>query len=220
MARLGGGVLSGATAGLAALRSRAKPLHPRGEVWQGRLVRSGNPASATGVVWLDEPGEDAVLVRLSAAIGLPSLTWDIAGLAIRLSDEGDADVLLATTGAGPLTRFVLLPTLAAHQSGLTTLLPYRTPVGPLFLRAVPEGGSGSETSTRYTLAYARGLRGWVDFAHLELVQRSEAHVSFDPVLSSPPGLGIYPWVALLRAPAYARARRSRGDSARHEGAGP
>ena len=31
-----------------------KPLHPRGTVWSGALVRQGG--SSSGVHWLDEPG--------------------------------------------------------------------------------------------------------------------------------------------------------------------
>lgn len=213
LSRVGGGVLAGATTGLAALRSRAKPLHPRGEVWEGRVTRSGvTSGRRTGVAWLDEPGEDDVLARLSAAIGLPSLTFDLAGLALRLRDQGPGDVLFATTGASPLGRFVLLPTFAARRSGLTTLLPYETPVGPVVLRAVPD--DGFEQSRGYTLSYARGLGRWVEFGHLELLRRSDEDPSFDPVLLPPTGLGVPPLWALLRAPAYARARTSRGEDAR------
>lgn len=196
----GGLLLAGATLGVAALRRAPKPLHPRGEVWEGvpTLARAG-------VAWLDEPGHDDVVVRRSAAIGLPDGYWDIQGLALRLPQWEDADLLLANTGAGPLTRFVLLPARAAQISGYTSLLPYPTPVGPLFLRAVPDGDEA------YTLAYAIGRGEWVHFGRLDLVVRSPEEPSFDPVRSPHPELGNYRWVERLRAPAYVTARRSRGE---------
>lgn len=198
-------VLAGATAGIAVVRRPRKPLHPRGEVWEGVVTRTGGPSSRAGVAWLDEPGHDDVVVRRSAAVGLPDGSWDIQGLALKLPDWEGADLLLASTGAGPLTRFVLLPARAAGVSGYTSLLPYPTPVGPLFLRAVPEGDEA------YTLAYAVGRGGWVPFGRLDLVVRSVQEPSFDPVRSPHPELGNYRWVELLRAPAYGTARRLRGD---------
>lgn len=204
VAAAGGAVLAGATS-LLALRPSAKPLHPRGEVWEGVLTRTGGSPSRAGVAWLDEPGHDDVLVRRSAAIGLPSGSWDIQGLALRLRQWEDADLLLATTGRGPLTRFVLLPAKAADPSGYTSLLPYPTPVGPLLLRAVPEGEQA------YTMAYAVGLGDWIRFGRLELVARSREEPSYDPVRSPHPELGNYRWVERLRAPAYVTARRSRGE---------
>src|SRR6476661_10111092 len=98
-ARAGGAALAGATRVLSALRRPAKPLHPLGTVLTGVLRRHGG-AEPSGVPWLDETGEDAVLVRLSRAVGLPAPLPDIFGLALRMStaDGRPADLLLATTG--------------------------------------------------------------------------------------------------------------------------
>lgn len=200
-----GSGLALATAGLAAARKSAKPLHPRGEVWEGVLTRTGVLGTPTGVAWLDESGSEEVLVRLSAAIGLPDGRLDIQGLALKLPSHDGADLLFATTGAGPLTRFVLRPAFVAPGSGFTTLLPVPSPAGPVFLRAT--GGEGT-----YTLAYAVGLGPWVRFASLELGERSSLEPSFDPVSSPHPELGNYTWVTRLRAPAYRTARASRGES--------
>ncbi|MBE7325729.1 hypothetical protein IEQ44_13835 [Nocardioides sp. Y6] len=202
---VGGLLLSGATLGVAALRRAPKPLHPRGEVWQGVLTREGGASSRVGVAWLDEPGHDDVLVRRSAAVGLPAWSWDIQGLALRLPQWEGADILLASTGAGPWSRFVLLPARAARISGYTSLLPYPTPVGPVFLRAEPA------EKERHVLSYALGRGDWVRFGELRLIARSPEDPSFDPVRSPHPELGNYRWVERLRAPAYVSARRSRGE---------
>src|SRR5689334_13350477 len=93
----GGRVLRAAT-GVVAARPAAKPLHPRGSVVTGTLHRFGADAKA-GVAWLDQPGDDRVLVRRSRAIGLPSPAPDVFGLAVRVpTDGGYGDLLFASTG--------------------------------------------------------------------------------------------------------------------------
>ncbi|WP_110241303.1 hypothetical protein [Nocardioides gilvus] len=203
--RAGGWALALATAGVAAARPARKPLHPRGQVWEGVLTRHGSGDQPTGVGWLDEPGRDDATVRISAAIGLPTALPDIHGLAIRLQQpEGEADILLATTGTAPGLRHVLRFTRSPTTNAHTTLLPYRSPVGPLLFAATPRG------ERRFDLAHAIGSGPWQVFAHLDLVRRVEAEISYDPLLNPPEGLENYPWVSRLRAPAYRTARRSRG----------
>ena len=99
LASLGGRVLAGIFGAASRLRPTLKPLHPRGECASGRIQRHG-VTPATGVVWLDQPGQDDVLVRTSRAAGLP-LVSRRRGLAIRvpLHGGGFADLLLATTRA-------------------------------------------------------------------------------------------------------------------------
>ena len=80
----GGEVLRAATR-LVATRPAAKPLHPDGAVVLGTLTRSGG-AERSGVAWLDEPGEDAVRVRTSRAVGLPDRDLDLYGLDPQASD--------------------------------------------------------------------------------------------------------------------------------------
>ncbi|HWJ67540.1 MAG TPA: hypothetical protein VNT31_12755 [Nocardioides sp.] len=209
-ADLAGRALSAATSGIAALRHADKPLHPEGQSWAGRLVRGGSD-EPIGVPWLDEPGEDEVLVRTSRAIGLPGPLPDIAGLAIRLhlQPAGYGDLLLASTGWDPVTRHVLVPAWRHHQP-LTTLLPYRSPVGPVVIGARPVDVRGHE------LAWAPVGKGWRHLGVLttELPLPDEAEASFDPVLNQLPGLEQYPWVEHLREYSYATARRLRGDDTR------
>lgn len=191
------------------IRPAGKPLHPRGRLVHATLRRCGL-ARATGVNWLDHPGVDDVVVRLSRAMGLPPHLPDIYGLAIRvpIPPERRADLLFATTGTGALTRYTLTLARSPQQRPQTTLLPYRSPTGPLLLAAIPRGTS------RFDLACAP-LRGqWHVFAELELDEDAllsdpDPTVSFDPILNVVPGLEPYEWVRRLRAGSYEEARRTR-----------
>ncbi|MFC4787228.1 hypothetical protein ACT8ZV_22315 [Nocardioides sp. MAHUQ-72] len=204
-ASAGGAVLATATRAVAAVRPARKPLHPAGEVVHGRIFRSGSPVR-TGVAWLDEPGKDDVVVRRSRAIGLPRRWPDIHGLAVRVhTEEGDGDILLATTGRGRVSRFVLTASRRPRGRPLTTLLPYDTDSGALLLGAV---GVGAET---YELSWARPAGEWQVFGVLRLSSRpgADPEISFDPVRHQLAGLRQFTAVRRLREPAYLRARRSR-----------
>ena len=195
-----------------AARPAAKPLHPQGAVVRGTLRRYGG-GPRTGAAWLDGTGEDAVLVRESRAVGFPAPFPDIFGLAVRvpLDASRHGDLLFASTGLGRLTRFTLTVARAPKRRPMTTLLPYRTPTGPLLLSAV------FRSATRIDLSWARGSDTWHPFAELVLgedpaEEEADPLVSFDPVRNVLPGLATYDWVRRLREPAYATARRSRHAS--------
>ncbi|HEU4513900.1 MAG TPA: hypothetical protein VFR87_12405 [Nocardioidaceae bacterium] len=204
-ASVGGAGLAAATRVVAAVRPAAKPLHPKGDVVTARLRRSGG--HHTGSAWLDQAGSDEVLVRRSRAVGLPAGLPDIHGLAIRipLQDGRQGDLLLAMTGRGRLTRFLLTAGRTPYSRPLTTLLPYRTPTGPKLVAAV------ARTEHRYELAYASAGGSWHPFGDLVLssTQGPDPLVSFDPVRNTLPGLDNYDWVRRLREPAYRTARYSR-----------
>ena len=202
-----GSTLAAVTRAVAAARTSAKPLHPRGHLVHATLRRTGGGSSSrpTGVAWLDEPGVDEVLVRRSRAVGWPSLLPDVHGLAMRVElGSGHGDLLFATTGLGPVSRFLLVPGRDAARP-MTTLLPYRAPSGALVLAIRPC------TDVRYELAHASAAGVWHRFAELELSTTSgpDPLVSFDPVRHQLPDLAPYPWVERLREPAYLTARRTR-----------
>lgn len=209
--RVAGGTLEGVFASIARLRPAAKPLHPRGETLTAIITRSGlNPA--VGVPWIDESGSDEVKVRLSRAVGLPRRWPDIFGLAVRVpAGEGFGDLLFATTGRGTIGRFVLLPGRSTTSWMYTTLIPYRTAVGPLLLGADPDGPDA------FTMACARPTGAWQLFGRLVLApsraigsdNSDRIGPAFDPVLNQLPGLSYYPWAARLREGSYRAARRSR-----------
>lgn len=204
----GGQVLRAAT-GVITARPAAKPLHPRGTVIQGTLHRFGG-GHTTGAAWLDQAGDDVVLVRQSRAVGLPAPFPDIFGLAIRVPTEGGrhGDLLFASTGLGRLTRFTLTPAQSPHRRPMTTLLPYRTPAGAMLLSAV------FHSQNKVELAWALRSGAWHPFAELVLDKApingtADLLVSFEPVTNVLPGFETYAWVRRLREPAYVTARRSR-----------
>lgn len=204
-ARGGGLVLQGATHVVSAIRPAPKPLHPRGTVWNARVTRTGGGDSATGVPWLDEPGEDEAVVRVSAAFGLPHGWPDIQGVAVHLPGRAGADLLFASTGAGQVTRFVLRPVRPTSRHVASTLMPYRGPRGPVML-ATTQVEPG-----RYVLLRADGGGPWVGFGRIDLLEKIERELSFDPIAHPLPGLGNYAWVERLRSPAYRAARHDRGE---------
>lgn len=198
-------MLAAATHTIALLRPAPKPLHPAGETLRGRVTRHGSH-QASGVRWLDDPGEDEVLVRISRAIGLPDALPDIHGLALRvLSVDGPADLLLASTGWGRLGRFVLTFGRDPESRPLTSLLPYRTESGPVVI------GARALSPGSYALSWSPARGRWKSFGTLQLSGEvaGEEQLSFDPVLHQLPGLAQYPVVVRLREPSYARARLSR-----------
>lgn len=211
VARLVGRILGVAFFVVGTLRTRRrKALHPHGAVRPGLVLRQGSP-TRTGVGWVDKPGQDRVLVRLSRATGFPSFLPDILGLAVKVPGEwsGEGDLLLATTGTGALGRFIVRPRRRLG-SPYSSVMPYRTPAGPLLLAALPLAQDGS----RFTLAWASPVGAWSPFAVLEVQagwdEAPDQPLSFDPVLREVPGLHSYHWMAQLRRFAYAGSRRARG----------
>ena len=204
----GGRLLAGATELIADVRAADKPLHPAGLLFRGRLVRYG-ASEPTGVDWLDRPGDEEVLLRTSRAIGTPARVPDVHGLAVRVPTElgGFADLLFATTAWNRLGRHLLVPTLSTGPT-LTTLLPYRTAVGPVVIGARHVG-------TSYQLSWARVAGPWTELGELipDITEAADATVSFDPIRHSPPGLTHYGWVVRLRERSYATARAHRHHEA-------
>lgn len=201
----------GAVFGAAAAVRRKKPLHPRGVVVRARIERAG-ASEPWGVPWLDEPGADEALVRLSRAAGLPSGWPDVLGLAVSFRDgAGRHDLLLATTGMARGARHLLLPRVRAESAAYGSLFTYETPRGQAVLAAAP----GHEPRT-FTLSVATVLGSWQPFATLRLrddpVTGEDELVDLDPVRHPLPGLELAPLLAALRAPSYAAARRMRPDS--------
>ena len=190
---------------MVALRPAAKPLHPRGPVLTGTVVRHGG--LHLGAAWLDDAGTHDALVRFSPAAGLPRGFPDVQGLAMRVTLSGDTfgDLLLASTGSGLLGRFLLKPVRRPDGTFHGSLLPYRTPSGPVVLGARPRPDG------YWDLLAALGTGDWSTYGEFSIGPPSSGpNVSFDPVLHPLPGLEQYDAVRRLRLPAYRAARRSRG----------
>jgi hypothetical protein len=207
-----GRVLQGVFGIMGVLRPAPKPLHPSGTLRRSTIRRHGlTDGERVGVPWIDEAGTSDAVGRFSRATGLPDALPDIHGLAIRVLDDpaDPADILLATTGLGCLTRFVLRPSRSAASGAYSTLLPYSTSSGPVLLAAVPD----RREAGRLFLAVASPLGHWTVFADLRVADPDPAAtgdaISFDPILNQLEGLGYYPWATQLREGAYRAARWSR-----------
>jgi hypothetical protein len=82
LAGLVGRALGGVFFVVGALRTRRrKALHPRGGVGSGFVLRECCEAK-TGVAWIDQPGQDRIVLRLSRATGLPTFLPDISRVSI------------------------------------------------------------------------------------------------------------------------------------------
>lgn len=228
-AGLGLGAVFGA---VAALR-HGRPLHPQGVTLRVTLLGEG--AGRTGVPLLDHAGVSDGTVRVSRAMGLPPWLPDIYGVALRLPqtagyDGEPADLLFASTGDSRLGRFTLLLHSDLSDGPLTTLLPVRSPAGPLLLRLAPvpgstvrEVGPSLRVPDRLSLSYAVGTGPWVPVAEVAVGARIEGQDDprrHDPVVHQLPGTEQYPVVRFLREPAYAAARHQKvpGEEARERGA--
>ncbi|MET0931415.1 MAG: hypothetical protein ABWX74_17980 [Aeromicrobium sp.] len=214
-----GRVLQGVFGAVALVRSAAKPLHPSGRLHPVVIRSFGlTGTDRVDVPWIDEPGESDGIARFSRATGLPAALPDIHGLAIRIADADEegtsADILMATTGLGPVSRFVLRPSRTPAESTYSTLFPYSTSGGALLLAAVPD----LRDPARLFLVLARPRGDWRVFGDL-MIEDSDAartgdeSISFDPIVHQIEGLAYYAWATRLREGAYRAARRTRGDSA-------
>lgn len=188
---------------------RDRPLHPDGVVVDAVLRRTGVRNRQWGTAWLDQPGEDHGQVRLSRAAGLPGVLPDVLGLAFtfRTDDGHRHDLLLATTGLDAVSRFLLTPARDPWKATYTCLLPYTAARGSVLLAAAP--AQNRPRSFRMLAAPRTG--SWEPFGELALAAgRHEDQATvlrFDPVVHPLPGLTWRPWLARLREPSYAAARR-------------
>jgi hypothetical protein len=203
-----GTVLAGVF-GLVAVLRRRKPLHPDGRVAAARLVVE--PDAPSGCEVLDVQGDFDCVVRASYAMGTGPEGPDIEGFALRLLPgerlAGPADVLFASTGSGPLGRFVLQVRRPGHHGVQTTLLPVEAGGHPLLLRLLPRS-RGPGWPADYDLEWTDGGGPWRRCARLTVDwdTGTDEPIRFDPVTNELPGTRQYPWVRWLREPAYLAAR--------------
>ncbi len=212
-----GTALGAAFAVTAAIR-RSKPLHPVGVV--ASAVLSVAPDTArSGAPILDEPGEYDCLVRASYALGIGPEHPDIEGFAVRVRHADGlrlTDILFASTGVGPVSRFLLTVRPAGGHGAQTTLLPVRSAGHPLQLRLDPLDGTSRPWPTTYALSWAHGARPWHRVGTLTVSWQApvDAPERFDPVANPLPGTDQYAAVAALREPAYLLSRLGRPSAGR------
>lgn len=195
VAGLAGSVFGAAAAVVRLARPRA--LHPRGVVAHATLSVTG--IGRTGSPLLDVTGRWPATVRLSRAVGLPDAVPDIAGMAIRIHAERPVDILLASTGLGPLSRYVLTAGWRTTGRPMTSMFPVRLAGRPLLLAAIPSGDGGT-----WTLQHATPLGRWATLGRLtvDTWEDDDEGLHFDPVGNRLPGSQYPRLLRALRDPSY------------------
>jgi hypothetical protein len=172
-------------------------------------LRTGDDPAAPGAL---AAGTSPVLVRVSRSVGAPPPLPDVHGLAFRWEAAGRTnDVLLSSAGTGRLTRFLLSFRRAPWSGSFSSVMPFRTPDGPVVLAARPAHPTRARRAgdVDVVLLSAGPTGPWHRWGRLTASVEDPTDVRFDPVLHSPAGLGTYRWAAVLRRPAYRAARAGR-----------
>lgn len=190
------GAVLGTAAALARL-ARPKALHPKGVTASATLSVTG--VGRTGSPLLDVTGRWPATVRISRAVGLPEAVPDIGGLAIRIHADRPVDLLLASTGLGPLSRYVLTAGWSTTGRAMTSMFPVRVAGRLLLLAAIPGGDGGT-----WTLQHATPLGNWRTLGRLvvDSWEDDDEDLHFDPIGNRLPGSHYPPVLAALRDPSY------------------
>jgi hypothetical protein len=191
---------------------RPRPLHPRGELFEGHVEWLSNTRKFAGISWIDSPpssGRQNVTLRASRSVGFPRPLPDVIGLAFRLeTEQGDADIELASSWLGVPGRFLLRPAQRA-TGNFSSVMPYRGEFGPVEIAARTSGRRDGRWDIE--LLHATSTSKWRRFAVVHLNARplpDRADLRFDPVLRPLPGAGTYAWARRLRERSYAVARKA------------
>jgi len=214
----------GAGFAMLAVVRRPHPVHPHGALLRGTLRRTGSELR-TGIRWIDEADAEPVpvLARASRSAGVPPPLPDVIGLAVRFdSPLGTADLELASTGSPWPSRWWLLLHRSPSRAHLSSMLPYRSPSGPVLIAARTVAPADLPTTPaalaerlesetwRLLLHVARPRGPWHPFAELELRREPgplDPLLRFDAGRHPLPGAQHYAWVQRLREPSYDRVQR-------------
>jgi hypothetical protein len=204
-------------AGLSAAR-RKRFFHPRGSAFEA-TVTFGTTRT------LPFHGTRDAIARLSRGLGLPERAPDVLGLAFTLPELGQ-DFLLATSGDGPLTRHLLIPSPGYFRRPYSSVLPYDVGEEVVVFGARADAAtrrlSDSDLATverlvasdrvRFELTWAPvGSDDVQTFGTLELTGSHDGDVSFNPFNTYG---SVHPAGALnrLRRETYASSQRARPDA--------
>ncbi|MFN3339564.1 MAG: phosphodiesterase [Dietzia sp.] len=187
--------------------ARPKALHPKGVVARATLSVTG--IGRTGSPLLDITGRWPATVRFSRAVGLPDLVPDIGGMAIRIHADRPVDILLASTGLGPVTRYVLTTGWRTTGRTMTSMFPVRIAGRQLLLAAIPTGDGGT-----WTLQHATPLGKWETLGRLtvDTWEDDDKNLHFDPVGNRLPGSRYPRLLSALRDPSYPAPDESPGTT--------
>lgn len=205
------GALLAAAAAVTGLLRRDKALHPVGHRGTGHLTVT-DPAPALGIEAFAGAGTRPCRVRWSRSMGLPRGWPDVEGLALRLvgagPDDGDADLLFASTGGRAWSRYLMTVRGPGRFGPLTTLLPARAGGRAVTFRLSPRSAPHDDLPpTTYALELALGTGGWQPVGRIDVTWvEPDTADRFDPITHPLAGLEQYAFVTALREPAYVAAR--------------
>ncbi len=121
-----------------------KSFHPSGVGFESVLTVTSSP-EAPAATLVGEAGKHRALVRFSRALGLPARTADILGISIRVPDAygpgRHQDLLLVSSGDGPVVHHALLPTTDPQKRPYSSLLPYAADGRRFLVGALPRDDS-------------------------------------------------------------------------------
>lgn len=208
----------------AALRGR-RVFHPDGVLAGGWIERWAPPEQGLPITSCEVVG------RVSKGLGTPGALPDIVGLAWKMPASSYPptgwDVLLASTGAGLLTRVGLRPVTSWSGVTLSSLMPLRYRQSYWWIRArliteIADGGVSLDSvrtqvddgGLMFAVEQARGTGSFEMLGQLtlnRLLTGDEARdLVFDPTIHSPADAGLAPaWLTELRRGAYGRSRQGR-----------
>ena len=209
---LPGAVLGGLSGLVGALR-RDKALHPLGHRGTGRLQVT-DPDPSWGITAFASAATLECDLRWSRSMSLPGGLPDIEGVALRMRGAGpggaDADLLFASTGTSPWTRYVLTLRPQGRFGSMTTLLPVSAGGRAVVFRLTPAAApvdEGNLPPASYTLSAARGSGPWRTVGRVDATwTRDDRSERYDAVTRPLEGTEQFPFVTTLREPAYAAAR--------------
>jgi hypothetical protein len=206
-----------------ALRHR-RVFHPVGVLAGGSLERLAPPGQGLPIPSCD------VVARVSKGAGTPGELPDIIGLACKMPPTvfppSGWDVLLASAGAGRLTRIALHP-VTSWSASLSSLMPLRYEQRYWWIRAqltteIGEPGVSLESirkrinqgGVEFNIEQACGTGRFEPLAVLALSlllpDDESSDVVFDPTIHAPPDVTLAPgWLTGVRRRAYDRSREGR-----------
>lgn len=209
---------------LSRLRGK-RAFHPHGAAFRIEVtpMRGGEKAA--------EPLFDGVesrsgTIRLSRGAGLPDPLPDVLGVAVRLDPTGDLprqDLLLASSGTGPILHNLLIPSTSFGKRPFSSVLFYRSPGGVVLFGAKVRGRDSSlrlsEISTRerldmnIDLVIASPFGRWVPVASIAVgeraLDRTGEHLRFDPANTAADLVPIG-FLNRIRKPVYVASQEGRG----------
>jgi hypothetical protein len=160
------GVAIGTVLATVARLRRGKAVHPKGVVFEGRLIVTGAPAAPAAARLLSTPAEHRVIVRFSRSLGIPRPLPDLLGISIRVPDAygpGEhQDMLFVTSADIPIVHHIFLPATDLQQRAYSGSLPYRAGNEKFIVGVLPDG------TDRFKLAVAPVMGRFQPVADLQI----------------------------------------------------